>query len=147
MGARTFVRRRVIHRRFNVLDQGTGAPDIQGLQAIADAKHRLVHVVGILKKQFVSGIAQRISLCRLLMPRGAVFLRINIGLASRQQDSRAAGDALCYFFRRQPQRNDHGFTAGILDSTQIEGQRAMAVFGIVRAGFRNGDTGLHRISF
>ena len=67
-----------------------------------------------------------------------------ISLARRRPTSAVGKDINA--IRRQPQRNDYRFTAGILDSTQIQGQRAMAVFGIVRAGFRNGNPGLHMTS-
>jgi len=44
-----------------VLNERSGAVDVEALQAVADAENGLVQVVGILQQEVVDGVAARIG--------------------------------------------------------------------------------------
>jgi hypothetical protein len=71
---------------------------------------------------------------------GIVFLRIDVGLASRKKDGGAIRGYPGNFFRRAGQRYDDGLASGCFHRAQIRRQGAIAVFRIVTAWFRYGDS-------
>ena len=89
----------VIHAGFNVLYKRTSPPDIERLQAITNAEDRLTQIVSILKQQLVCSVARRVGWRGLGMRRSIELLRINVSLASRQQDCSARGDNPRNLFR------------------------------------------------
>ena len=51
----------VLHRRLDVLDQRSVAPDVERLGAVADGEDGLAHVVRVLQEKLVDVVARRIG--------------------------------------------------------------------------------------
>ena len=79
----------VIYVRLDVLDERAGAIHVQNLQTVADSEDWLAHVVGVLQKQFVHGVARGVGLFGLFVLWLVVFRGINVGGAAGEQDGLA----------------------------------------------------------
>ena len=82
--------------RGNVLDQRAPAPDIKGLNALADGENGLVEIKGVLEEELVDGCAVSVGALGLGDGRLAVFLGVDVGGTSGQEDSVAGGEDFRY---------------------------------------------------
>jgi hypothetical protein len=121
-----------------ILNQGSSAPDIERLKAETDGEERFIEVVGVLEEEFVyvfPGIVGRSALWDGFL---AVFVRIDIGWASGEEDGLAGVDEIDDLGGGGMERNLDGFAAGALDCGGVLGPGGLIV-GEVGAG-RQGDS-------
>jgi hypothetical protein len=79
-------------RIWDVLDERSGAEDVEALQAVADAKHGLAFLVGVSEQLVVDGIAARVGGGSVRRTRSLEPGGIDIGVAARQEHTVAALD-------------------------------------------------------
>src|SRR5205085_1844006 len=96
----------------------------------------------ILQQQLVGGIAQRIGFGGLGVTAGAIFLRVHISGAPRQQHRLATRDLLGNLVRGLLQVNHDCLATGFLYSADILRQRALRVVWLLRVRNRNGNSRL-----
>ena len=65
---------------WDVLDQGTGAEDVEALQSVADAEDGLAVAVGVFEEEFVDGVAGDVRWSGLRRGWGVEFCGVDVGL-------------------------------------------------------------------
>src|SRR5438445_2021328 len=101
----------------------------------------------ILQQQLVGSIAQRIGFGGLGVTAGAIFLRIHISSAPRQQNALAIGNLLRDLVCSLLQLNHDCLATGFLYSADILRQRALRVLWLLRMRNRDGDSRLQVWNF
>jgi hypothetical protein len=99
-----------------VLQECAATPDIQRLDAEADAKDRFVEVVGVLKEEFVNIFARVVRSGALGDGVLAIFVWVDIGWAAREKDGPAGVNEVGDFGGGGFERDFDGFAAAALNS-------------------------------
>jgi hypothetical protein len=133
----------VVDGRFDVLDQGSGAIDVQNLQAVADAKDGLARTVCVLQQEFIDGVALCIRVGGLRVTRLVVFGRVHVGTTAGEQNGVARFDQLHQIGRGRIQRDPNGIAAGDFDGVFVLRQGAAGVLGISGVWDSNGNSWAH----
>jgi hypothetical protein len=129
-----------------VLDQSSTAPDVEELEAEADGQDGLVEVVGVLEEEFVdvfAGVIGRSALRKRIL---AVFVRVDVGGAAREEDGLTGVDEIGYLGGGGMQRNLDGGAAGPLDCGGILGPGTLVIGEVSAGGYGDGYAGLHWLS-
>ena len=128
---------------WNVLDERSGAVNVQALQAVADAEDGLAHVVGVLQQKFVDGVTARVGGRSARRAGCAKLGGVDVGVAAGQEHSVAALNHFHHFGGRAIERNAHRFAAGERNGAFVLWDRAFCIFAI--AGMRHGDGNARRV--
>ena len=127
----------------DVLDKGSGAVDVQTLQAVADAEHGLAQTVGIVEQKMVDVVAARVSGGGMGRARGVEPRRIDVGFASGQQYAVAALDYFADFVWGAIQRNANRFASGQRDGALVLRNRPLGILGVGEVWQGDGNAGRH----
>ena len=108
-----------------------------------------MQVIGILQQQLIHQIAFGVSRCRVLVAIRAIFLRIDIRAAARQQNGVAALDLFHHLKRCLVQFDAHRLSACSAHGFFILWQRALGILAVILAisGMRHGDGNARRDLF
>ncbi len=126
-----------------ILHQGASAPDVEELEAEADCEDGFIEVVGILDEEFVHILPGSVGGRALRNRFLAVFLRVDVGGASWEEDGLAGVDEI-----------GDGDGGGIDGNFNREAAASLNGCGVLRPGALvvgevsarrdgNGDAGLH----
>jgi len=126
-----------------VLQQCSSAIDVENLQAITNSEDGLAQAVGLRKKQFIHGIAARVSWGSVRIFCRAVFPRIYIGRTSGQHHGIASLDQPFEFRGGLVEWDADCFSSRHLDGVDVLGQRPLGVVGIFGMRDGNGDARDH----
>jgi hypothetical protein len=126
-----------------VLHQSAASPDIQELEAKTDREDGFIEVVGVLYEEFVyilpSSVGRRALRDRFL----AIFLWVDVGGASWEEDGLTSVDEIGDGGRRGVDRNFHWEAATALNGCGVLGPGALVVGEVGTCRDGNGDAGLH----
>ncbi len=123
-----------------MLDQRPAAVHIQDLQSVTDGQHRLPHVVSILQKQLIDGVAFGIGRSGFGIALGAVLGGINVGPAAGQQDAVAMRNQLHGLGGRLAEGNADRQASRVCDRLFVLRERAIGVVRVIGLRDRDGDS-------
>ncbi len=127
-----------------VLKEGTIAPDIQSLGAVADTQDGLVEAESVLEEELIDGGAGRVIGAAGVDAILSKSLGVNIIAATWQQNplriGEQAGDALLALV----ERDDDGNGSGGLERGQVGRQGTLVVLRVSAGGLGNGDADTHQ---
>jgi hypothetical protein len=136
--------RGVIYRHGSeVLDEGSAAPDVEGLEAEADGKNGLVEVVGILDEEFVDVFPGWIGGIALGDGILTVLVGVDVGGATGKEDGLAGVDEVGCLAGRGVEGDFDGLAAGFGDGFGVLVPGVPVVVGVGAGGGGDGYTGLH----
>ena len=127
-----------------VLNQRTGAVDVEALQTVADAENGLAHIVGVLQQEFVDGVAARVGGCSVGRARGAELGRVDVGVAAGQKHAIAALDEPHDLGGSLIEGNADRYASGLLDRLLVLGDGALGVIAVGGVRHGNGYARRHR---
>ena len=133
----------MIHSRLQILDERSVAPDVQALQAEADAQDWLVHVECILKQQLVCRGPCRVCLSAFGNWIFAISLRVNITVTTGQQDSLYPREQPGYTVLPLMQRDQDRLRPCRMKGEEVLWQCALVIGRIGTCRFRNCDVDAH----
>ena len=104
-----------------VLDEGSAAPDVEGLGAEADGEEGFVEVVGVLDEEFVYVFAGGVGWGALGDGVLAVFVGVDVGSAAGEEDGLAGVDEVGGLTGGEVEGDFDGLAAGFGDGLSIVG--------------------------
>ena len=96
-----------------VLDEGSAAPDVEGLGAEADGEEGFVEVVGVLDEEFVDVLAGGVGGGALGDGVLAVLVRVDVGCAAGEEDALAGVDEVGGLAGGEIEGDFDGLAAGL----------------------------------
>ncbi len=126
-----------------VLDKGSSAPDIEGLDTEADGEDGLVEVMGVLDEEFVDVFAGGIGGGALGDGFLAVLVGVDVGGAAGEEDGLAGVDEVCGLAGGGVEGDFDGLAAGFGDGFGVLVPGVPVVFGVGAGRDGNGYAGLH----
>lgn len=129
--------------RREVLDERTAAPDVKGLNAVADAEDGFEVFVGVLEEEVVGGFAGEIGWGRGRVDLGAITGRVKVGGTAGEANTSAGGRDGGDLRGGGGKVDLDGFTARAIYCVRIARPGALVVGGVGAGGDRNSDAGLH----
>ncbi len=136
---------RVIYRHWDeMLDEGSSAPDVEGLGSEADGEDGFVEVVGVLDEEFVDVFPGGVGGGALGDGVLAVFVGVDVGRAAGEEDGLAGVDEVGCLAGRGGEGDCYGFSAGTLDGLGILGPGALVVDGVGAGGDGDGYARFHK---
>ena len=118
--------------RGDVLEEGAAAPDVEGLGALADGEDRLVQVEGVLNEELIDVGAQGVGRGGVRTAGLGVFLRIDVGGGTGEEDAVAGGEDFGDALRGLVERNGDGRGSGGVEGVEVLRKGAEVVGGGVR---------------
>lgn len=135
----------VDRHRDEMLDEGSAAPDVEGLGAEADGEDGFVEVVGVLDEEFIDVFAGGVGGAALRDGVLAVFLGVYVGGTAGEEDALAGVDEVSGFAGGGVEGDFDGFAAGAGDGFGVLGPGFAVVFEIGAGGDGDGYAGLHEV--
>jgi hypothetical protein len=126
-----------------ILNEGAVAPDVEALQALADAEDGLVQVEGVLKEKLVDGGAGGIGGTAGGDGLFSVALGVDVETAARKKNSLGGGDKAGNVRRALVERDHERLSAGGLKRGEILREGALVVFDVGGGGLGDGDADGH----
>ena len=132
----------------DVLDQRAVAPDVEGLDALADGEDGFVEVEGVLDEELVDGGAVGVWGRAVGVAGFAVFLGVDVGWAAGEENALSRREDFCDALWGLVERDGDGGRSSGVESVQVLGQGAEVVGGGVfdvawAGGFRDRDVDRH----
>jgi hypothetical protein len=127
-----------------VLDEGSSAPDVEGLHAEADGEDGLVEVVGVLNEKLVdvfAGVVGGGALGDGVLP---VLVGVDVGGAAGKEDGLAGVNEIDNIGWGAGEGDLDGIASGTADGFGIGGPGALIVVGVGAGGKGDGYARLHR---
>jgi hypothetical protein len=135
---------RVVDRHGDeVLDEGSAAPDVEGLGAETDGKDGFAEVVGVLDQEFVYVFAGGVGGAGLGGGVLAVFLGVYVGGAAGEKDGVAGVDEVGGLAGSGVERDCNGFATGAGDGFSVLRPGFAVVFEVGAGGDGDGYAGFH----
>jgi hypothetical protein len=135
---------RVVDRHGDeVLDEGSAAPDVEGLGAETDGQDGFVEVVGVLDEEFVDVFAGWVGGAGLRGGVLAVFLGVYVGGAAGEEDGVAGVDEVGGLAWGGVEGDCNGFAAGAGDGFSVLRPGFAVVFEVGAGGDGDGYAGFH----
>ncbi len=119
---------------WDVLDERSGAKDVETLQAVADSEYGQASGVGGVKQKAVDRISARVGGGGVRRAWCVEAGGIDVGLAAGQKHALRALDHLFHFVWSLIERNANRFAAGQRDGALVLRDRALGVFAVNRCG-------------
>src|SRR6266851_228845 len=136
---------RVIYRHWHeMLDQGSSAPDVEGLDSEADGEDGFVEVVGVLNEEFVHILPGGVGGGALGDGILAVLVGVDVGGAAGEEDGLAGVDEVGCLAGGGGEGDFDSFATGSLDCHSVLGPRALVVGGVGAGGDGDGYAGFHK---
>jgi len=129
-----------------VLDEGSAAPDVEGLQAEADGEDGLVEVMGVLNEELVYIFAGGVGGAALGDGVLAVLLGVDVGGAAGEEDGLAGVDEVGCFGGGGGEGDRDWLAAAALDGGSVLGPGLTVVFEVGAGGDGDGYAGFHAAS-
>jgi hypothetical protein len=133
----------VDRHRDEVLDEGSAAPDVEGLGAETDGEDGFVQVMGVLDEEFVDVFAGWVGGTALRDGILTVFLGVYVGGTAGKEDSMAGVDEVGGFAGGDVEGDFNGFATGAGDGFGILRPGFVVVFEISASGDGDGYAGFH----
>jgi hypothetical protein len=126
-----------------ILHQGATAPDVEKLQTEADREDGFIEVMGVLNKEFIYVLASAVGWRALGDRFLAVFLRVDVGGASWEEDGLAGVDEIGDGGGGGVDWNFDWKAAASLNGCGVLRPGALVVGEVSASRDGNGDAGLH----
>ena len=126
-----------------ILDEGAAAPDVERLDAEADAEYGLGEFVGMVEEEVVDGFAGGVGGSGGGIAVGTVKGWVYVGGAAGEEKAVATGGEDVDLRGREGEVDGYGLAAGVRDRGGVVRPGALVVGKIPGGGERNGDAWLH----